>query len=89
MTNEEKRKLAIQRELDELVTIVEGFRSLAESARAEAAELEKWALRMDALRDETRIDIAIADLEALHEERRKRDRLTRVLTFPHYRKETD
>lgn len=65
MTNEEKRKLAVERELAELARIADGFAHLAHEARKQADELALWALRMDKLRREQELDEKIADLEEL------------------------
>lgn len=65
MTNEEKRKLAVQRELEELARIAESFAHIAAEARREADSLALWSLRMDRLRREIEVDEKIADLEEL------------------------
>lgn len=70
MTNEEKRRLAILRELEELAKIADGFAHIAHDARKQADELALWAHRMDKLRQDALIDEKIADLEELAAYRR-------------------
>ncbi|UCE39337.1 MAG: hypothetical protein JSW00_08990 [Thermoplasmata archaeon] len=91
MNEKEKQNLAVRRELEKLAEVVEGFRDLADQAKAEAKELELWCRRMDKLRGDLWLDNAISELEDLAEtyKSRKRDRLSAVLSFPHNEKETD
>jgi hypothetical protein len=91
MNEKEKQSLAVRRELDKLGEIVEGFKDLADQAKAEALEVEAWCRRMDKLRGELWLDNAISELEDLSAtyKSRKRDRLSAVLSFPHNEKETD
>jgi len=65
MTNEEKTRLAIQRELDELRRIAQSFENLAIDAARETEELKAAFRRMDKIREEMRLDSAIDRLDHL------------------------
>lgn len=71
MTHDEKRKLAIARELDELRRISRSLDLIVADAQKQAEELRAAATRMQRIADEERqVDQAIADLERLHSQRR-------------------
>ena len=65
MTNDEKRKLAIARELDELRKCVRNFDEVVESARRLADDCRDSLARFQAIERETVIDEKIDDLDKL------------------------
>lgn len=70
MTNEEKTRLALQRELDELRRVAQSFENLAAQAAKETEELKAAFRRMDKIREEMRLDSAIDRLDHLAKIRR-------------------
>lgn len=63
MTNEEKRKLATARELEELRKVVQNFDSVVESARRLADDCRDSLARFQAIEREDKIDQAIDELD--------------------------
>ncbi len=67
MTNEEKRKMAVARELEELRKTVQSFDSVVESARRLADDCRESARRLEAIEREQEIDEKIENLDRLME----------------------
>lgn len=65
MTNDEKTRLAVQRELEEITKIAQGFAQIAADAERQTQELKAAFARMDKVRDEMRLNMAIENLEYL------------------------
>lgn len=72
MTFEEKRRLAIQAEIQKLRAVARSFENLVRQVQAEAAEFRHAAMRFEVIAEaEEILDTKIQGLEALHRERRK------------------
>lgn len=72
MNFEEKRRLAIQAEIQKLRAVARSFERLVAQAQAEVRELNDAARRFESIAAaEEIIDTKIEDLENLHRERRR------------------
>lgn len=63
MTNDEKRRLAVKRELAELSKTVASFDKIVDTAKFLANDMTQAAERMHKINDDARIDLALSDLD--------------------------